>query len=331
MLERFRSTLFLRNALARTALAEFFGTFLLVFIGECIVAQFHLGISDFRPRRADFGWTQICVGWGFAVTFSIMAVAKVSGGHLNPAVTLMLYTFGKIDTLRMVAYVVAQTAGAFVGAAGTYAVYYDAIHTYDPLLNTTAGIFTTFPPASGYLSASGVFIDQVAGTGVLCVFIAVIIDPRNEVPAHLHALLFGFVIMMVIAGFGLHIGSPINPARDFGPRLFSALVYGSNVFTLTHIVEGGWYTYFLLPILGPLVGAVLAGWLYAIFAGYQIPAAVAAKDNDDCAGGTTAAVALGCCYQQKASATAATTTTNNNNRRTPKNGGGTNAALLQQK
>jgi len=261
--ERLRARLHARNPLLRGAIGEFFGTFLLVFIGECIVAQFHL----LNHRNS---WIQINVGWGFAVAFSVLAVAKVSGGHINPAVTAMLWSFGLVPHVQAAVYCLAQVLGGFVGAAATNLFYKELIDQMEVDHGrtvtgqfATAGIFTTFGPEN--LSAPTIFIDQAVGTGILCLFIAAIIDKRNQVPQHMHALLFGFVIMMIGCAFGQHIGYPINPARDFGPRLFAAIIYGGEVFTTPY-----WY-YFLLPILGPIVGGIAAGWMYYLFAGYHIP------------------------------------------------------------
>ncbi|KAH7697435.1 major intrinsic protein [Aphelenchoides avenae] len=191
----------------------------------------------------------------------------------------MFWTFGAVDIKTTVVYILAQTLGAFVGAAGVYFFYIDAINHFDGGVrtvvgvNATAGIFTTFAPT--WLSACGAFVDQAVGTGILCLFIAAIIDPKNNIPAHLHALLFGFVVMMIGCAFGLHIGYPINPARDFGPRLFAALVYGGEVFTHPYPA------YFLMPVLGPIVGAVLGGWMYVLFAGAQIPDETSLPDRSD--------------------------------------------------
>ncbi|KAI1728575.1 major intrinsic protein domain-containing protein [Ditylenchus destructor] len=293
MLEQLRHKLFIRNKLIRGAVGEFFGTFLLVFIGDCIVTQYHLGTACSGLDRN--AWININIGWGFAVVFGIFVVSRSSGGHINPAVTLMLYTFGAVDLKTTAVYFVAQTIGAFFGAAATYGFYIDAIDdrgltlpisafatrcvaaqqiTLDPpdklkYLQLTAGIFTSFP--AQHLSLTGAFVDQAVGTGILCLLIAAIIDKRNEVPAHMHALFFGFVVMMIGCSFGLNVGYPINPARDFGPRLFASIIYGTDVFTVPHSL------YFLMPILGPLFGGVAGGWIYYIFSGYQIPDASDAR------------------------------------------------------
>jgi len=269
--ERFRSRLYIKNCLARKALAEFFGTFLLVFIGLCVNAQTLLGGGKVNS------FIQVNIGWGFAVTFGVLVAAKTSGGHLNPAVTAMMLAFGQICPLTAVVYMVAQTVGAFFGAAATYLFYWESIRHYINLPTftdvyfataNTATIFATgvesiSPNVMEKLSWLTVFMDQFVGAGLFCLIIAAVVDKRNEIPSHLHALLFGFAIMMIGCAFGLHIGYPVNPARDLGPRLFAFLIYGSLVFTSNPF-------YFLAPVLGPIAGGIACGWIYYGFAGYQI-------------------------------------------------------------
>uniref|UniRef100_A0A915DWZ8 Aquaporin n=1 Tax=Ditylenchus dipsaci TaxID=166011 RepID=A0A915DWZ8_9BILA len=298
MIENWRHKLLIPNKLARGALGEFFGTFLLVFIGDCIVAQTVL--SGKVTAHATNAWININVGWGFAIVFCILVVGRSSGGHINPAVTVLLYTFGAVNALTTVVYCIAQTVGAFFGAAAVYLYYYDAMNAYHQDLYTnprkyfgisvgnsanwleqlnaadklkymhlTAGMYCSFPQF--YLSLGGAFVDQMVGTLILCLFIAAIIDKRNEIPAHLHALMFGFVVIMIGCSLGMNVGYPINPARDFGPRRAHP-------------------TYFLMPILGPLVGGVLGGWIYYLFSGFQIvtPEEAAAHKNHGHAGSNIA-------------------------------------------
>jgi len=286
MLENWRHKVFIKNKLARGALGEFFGTFLLVFIGDCVVAQTVL--SRTVNNKDLNSWLNINVGWGFAIVFCILIVGRSSGGHINPAVTVMLWSFGAVDAVTTAVYCVAQTVGAFFGAAAVFLYYFNAMSVHNEKMYTetssvtwfdrldggqnqklkylhlTAGIYTSFP-SGDYLSTAGAFVDQVVGTAVLCLFIAAILDKRNEIPAHLHALFFGFVVMMIGCGFGMNVGYPINPARDFGPRLFAALVYNFDVFLVPDPA------YWIMPILGPFVGGVLGGWLYYLGSGFQIP------------------------------------------------------------
>src|SRR5205807_2478155 len=91
------------------------------------------------------GYTNITLGWGLAVLMGICVAGRVSGAHLNPAVTLALAGFRDFPWSKVLPYCVAQVAGAFGGAALVYLNYLPAFHHYDPDLSKTAGVFTTFP------------------------------------------------------------------------------------------------------------------------------------------------------------------------------------------
>lgn len=129
--------------------------------------------------------------------------------------------------------------------------------------NATAGIFTSFPAA--HISNSGAFVDQVAGTALLLFFVCVVVDPRNNIPKYLHPLCFGFALIVIGFCYGMNVGYPINPARDFGPRLFAAVAgYGWGVFTYHNY-------YFWVPIVAPLIGGPLGALLYHTFIGAHAP------------------------------------------------------------
>uniref|UniRef100_A0AC34PYU3 Aquaporin n=1 Tax=Panagrolaimus sp. JU765 TaxID=591449 RepID=A0AC34PYU3_9BILA len=262
MLDRLKSRVKINNKLVVNAISETFGTFMLLLIGLSVIAQLHLKRWEMNT------WIQINVGWGFAVTFSALLVSRTSGGHLNPAVSFMMFTFGKIDFISLIVYCICQVLGAFLGACLVYVVYYDLINHFDNGIraisgpNGTASVFTTFPP--DFLSVHGAFLDQVIGTGILCLFIVVILDPKHKIPAYLHQLYFGLVLMMIGTGFGANLGYPLNPARDLGPRIFASFVYGMEVFSFPY--PGYW----LIPVFAPVAGAVLFGWMYHIFVGFHM-------------------------------------------------------------
>lgn len=261
--ELLRRHIHITSPLARNALSEFFGTFMLLFIGLTTVMQLILSSEKMNT------WIQINVGWGLAISFTVYLCAKTSGGHYNPAVSLAMVSFGKLPFTHFLVYIVVQTAGAFVGAAASYGLYYDQFVYHEQgggkiLLGPkgTARCFCSFPEP--HVSNLSCFFDQVAGTGLLVFFVAVIIDKRNGIPEAAHPWLFGFVLMMIGCCLGLNLGYPINPARDLGPRLFAWMLYGSEVFTVHNY-------YFWIPIIAPLFGAVMAAWLYHICVGAHIP------------------------------------------------------------
>jgi glycerol uptake facilitator protein len=184
----------------------------------------------------------------------IYVSVRISGAHLNPAVTLALAVFRGFPWRKVIPYSLAQTLGAFAGAAVVFWNYRPAFASFDPALEKTAGIFTTFPafPAS---PAAG-FLDQVIGTALLLLLVFAIVDERNQLPGWLAPILIGAVVVGIGASFGALHGYAINPARDFGPRLFVVLAGFKN----NGLIDGSGV--FWAPVAGPLVGAVLGGGLY---------------------------------------------------------------------
>uniref|UniRef100_A0A0R3S6Z5 Aquaporin-9 n=1 Tax=Elaeophora elaphi TaxID=1147741 RepID=A0A0R3S6Z5_9BILA len=233
------------------------------FIGTSIIAQLHL------PHGTINTWVQINVGWGFAITISVMSVSHISGGHLNPAISVLFFSMGVLDIISLLVYIISQHIGAFFGAAATYVIYRDAIDHYDggiravTGLNGTAGIFATYPQT--FVSPLAAYLDQIAGTGLLAFCVLVIIDPRNKIPSAARPLFFGISLLVIGCGFGLNCGYPLNPARDLGPRIFSYFIYGKEVFTHP------WTCWFLVPIIGPTLGALIGGWFYIVLVGSHIP------------------------------------------------------------
>lgn len=174
------------------------------------------------------------LGWGLALTAAIYVSGGVSGGHVNPAVTVGLASIGRISWDKCAHYMFAQYLGAFLGSALTFAVYYEALNTQYPSFevtgaNGTAGIFGTIPSSS----VATCFLDQLVGTSFFLLLIAAITDEKNmKVPTGLIPIAIGFTdLSLIIFAFGYNSGAPLNPARDFAPRLLSSLVgWGSGVF-----------------------------------------------------------------------------------------------------
>ena len=150
---------------------------------------------------------------------------------------------------------------AFVASAVVFATYYDALSAFDSGVRqvqgatATAGIFATYPQP--FLSTVGGLIDQIVGTALLLACVLAITDQRNAgPPSWLAAPLIGGLVVAIGVAFGFNAGYAINPARDLGPRLFTAVAgWGPGVFT----AGGGWWW---VPIIAPIVGAILGAWLY---------------------------------------------------------------------
>ncbi|MCW5965999.1 MAG: aquaporin family protein [Bryobacterales bacterium] len=235
-------------------IAELVGTFILLLLGQGSVAMVVLFSTGTPGEVVSGGYTNIVIGWGLGVTFGIYAAGKITGAHLNPAVTVALACFRGFPWRKVLPYSIAQIVGAFLASALVYWNYLPAFRAFDATLEKTAGIFTTFPAFPAQLSAG--FLDQVVGTALLLFLIFALTDERNQPSGILTPILVGLVVVAIGISFGRLHGYAINPARDFGPRLFVALAgFRNNGLTDGSLV-------FLVPILGPLLGGVLGGLLY---------------------------------------------------------------------
>ncbi|MBX6315235.1 MAG: MIP family channel protein [Isosphaeraceae bacterium] len=258
----------LRSAL----MGEFLGTALLLLLGDGVVASVVL-----LGKQAD--WIVITTGWGLAVALGVYASGRLSGGHLNPAVSLALAARGEFPWSRLVPYVVAQVAGAFVGAVLVYLDYGAAFATFErehgivrgalvegKLAGPAAGgaaVFATFPAFDDWGRS---FFSEFLGTAVLLFGVRALTDPRNAATARpLQPALVGALVWSIGLSLGGLTGYAINPARDLGPRLAAAaLGWGPAVFQ-----SHGWY--FWVPIVAPLVGGVGGAALYDLAIGRHLP------------------------------------------------------------
>ncbi|MGD0001947.1 MAG: MIP/aquaporin family protein [Bryobacteraceae bacterium] len=253
-----------RHGLLAEVVAEFLGTLVLLAFGGGVVAMVVLFGSGVPGEVVSGGWTNITLGWGLAVTFGVYLSIRISGGHLNPAVTLALAVFRGFPWRKVIPYCLAQVAGAFAGSALVFFNYREAIARFDPGLEKTAGIFTTFP-AFPDVPAAG-FFDQVIGTALLLLLIFAIGDERNLPPqANLAPLVVGLIVVAIGVSFGKLHGYAINPARDFGPRLLTVLVgYKNNGLTAGSSV---WW----VPIAGPLAGGLIGAGMWDLVLRRMLP------------------------------------------------------------
>ena len=244
-----------KSTLRAELIAEFLGTFVLILFGTGVVAMVVLFPTKNPGQTIHGGFTNITLGWGLAVMMGIYVAGKVSGAHLNPAVTLALAVFRNFPWRKVLPYSVAQTAGAFAAAALVFWNYLPAFRTVDPQLERTAGVFTTFP-AFPELPQAG-FLDQVIGTGLLVLLIFAITDEFNAPPgANMTPAMIGLVVVAIGMSFGAMHGYPINPARDLGPRLFTVCA-GFRNNGLTNGTRVWW-----IPVVAPLLGGVAGAALY---------------------------------------------------------------------
>lgn len=244
-----------KPSLVAELVAEFLGTMVLILFGNGVVAMVALFPTHNPGETIHGGFTNITLGWGLAVTMGIYIAGKISGAHLNPAVTLAFAVFRKFPWSKLVPYTIAQTAGAFVAASLVFWNYLPAFHRVDPQLETTAGVFTTFPAFPDQPQAG--FLDQWIGTALLVLLIFAIVDELNMPPeANLAPLMIGLVVVAIGMSFGGMHGYAINPARDFGPRLFTVVAGFRN----NGLTDGSrvWW----IPVAGPLLGGLTGAAIY---------------------------------------------------------------------
>jgi glycerol uptake facilitator protein len=259
-------------------IAEFFGTMVLILFGDGVVAMVVLfGHNPAIPGEVVMGgYTNIVIGWGLAVTFGIYVAGTVSGAHLNPAVTLALAATKRFPWSKVLHYIVAQFAGAFVGALLLFINYHPKWILVDPNLDHTTGIFSTFPAVPGFWPG---FFDQVVGTALLVGLIFAVVDKLNALPgSNLAPIVIGLLVVAIGISFGGMNGYAINPARDLGPRLF-AVVAGFKNNGLTD-GTGIW----LPPVIGPIIGGLLGGFAYDLFIGKTLVSAHAVVAGDRASG-----------------------------------------------
>jgi MIP family channel proteins len=252
------------TATRREALAEFLGTFVLIMFGVGVVAQVSLG------GGAAGNYLSINLAWGLGVVMGVYVAGGVSGAHLNPAVTLALAVWRGFAWEKVGPYILAQVAGAFTASAIVYVTYADALRHFDGGIRQvsgalgTAGIWATYPQP--WLSTTGGLIDQIVGTALLILVVFALSDSRNLQPqSNVGPIVVGLLVVVIGMAYGLNAGYAINPARDFGPRLFTAVAgWGGDVFN----AGGGWWW---VPIAGPLIGGVAGGYVYDMFVGRRHP------------------------------------------------------------
>ncbi len=243
--------------------AEFAGTMILILIGLGVVAQVAAGgIGD----HDSIAWA-----WGLGATLGMYVAGRVSGAHLNPALTVALAAFAGFQWRKVAPFALAQTLGAFVAALLVRWNYSEVLAKADPG-NTikTQTVFSTLP-GNGALPVSewGAFRDQVIGTAILVFVIFALVESRNNPPlANLAPVVIGLLVVGIGMAWGTDAGYAINPARDFGPRLASFLTgYGEAM----RDQYGNFYWY--IPIVAPLIGGLVGGGLWRGLVGRFLPAA----------------------------------------------------------
>lgn len=236
--------------------AEFAGTMILILFGVGVVAQVVSGGEEGSLGDHD----SIAWGWGLGVMFGIYVAGRITGAHLNPAVTFAFALFRGFEWSKVGPYVIAQVLGAFVGALLVRWNYSDMISAIDPEHTTaTQTIFSTLP-GNGTLpvSVGSALLDQIIGTAILLFLIVAVTDSRGTAPlANMAPMIVGLIVVAIGFAWATNAGYAINPARDFGPRLASFITGYSGAWRDQY---GG--LYFWVPIIGPLIGGPIGVFLY---------------------------------------------------------------------
>ncbi|MCE5959571.1 aquaporin family protein [Pediococcus pentosaceus] len=228
------------NSLSLQLLGEFIGTFVLVLLGDGVVA----GVSLRKSKAEGSGWIAITLGWGLAVTLGVYASSFLSPAHLNPAVSVGMAIAGKFPWSSVIPYSIAQILGGLVGGIVVWIHYYPHWkETKDK--DAILGTFATEPAIRNY---SMNFISEVVGTAVL--IFGLLAFTRGQFTQGLNPIAVGVLITAIGLSLGGTTGYAINPARDLGPRLAHAMLPIANK-------GGSDWAYSWVPILGPVVGAIL--------------------------------------------------------------------------
>jgi glycerol uptake facilitator protein len=265
-------------------MAEFLGTFVLIMFGDGVVAMAVAALNQSGRAAtkttiflASGDWLLIVFGWMFAVICGVYVAGGVTGAHINPAVTIANAVKRGFPWSKVPGYIAAQVAGAFVAAFVVWWVYHNAIDSYLLVTHATKktslatySIFATFP-AGYYHSIGGPLLDEVVGTFLLVLVVFAISDEFNIAPTgNLGPLIVGVIVAAVGSSFGANTGYAINPARDFGPRLFAwiagwgKLALPGNYKTMPP-GDGSINVYFWIPIIGPIIGGIIAAIVYDLF------------------------------------------------------------------
>ena len=226
-------------------LAELIGTFILIYFGAGVVASVLL--KDTKAQGS--GWLVICIAWATAVTVAIYAVGRISGAHINPAVTIALAVAGEFPWKDVFPYIVGQFIGASLGAAATYIHYLPHWERTESKEDKLA-VFSTAPAIENKFSN---LLSEILGTWMLLFLIMSI--GANNFSKGINPMLIGLIILLIGLGIGSTTGYAINPARDLGPRIMHSIlpIKGKG--------DSDW-KYAWIPVVGPLLGGCLGSLSY---------------------------------------------------------------------
>jgi glycerol uptake facilitator protein len=249
-----------RNSAFGELVHEFIGTAVLILLGDGVVANVLFG-TRLGSGYLDFnatGWIIIVWGWGMAVAIAVYVAGGLTGAHINPAVTLAAVVRRGMPLGKAIGWMIAQVAGAFFGAFLVWVAYSGQFAG-----NGYTNVFYT-GPANADVGVVNAVLSELIGTAMLLFGIYGIVDSKNLAPqSNMIPFMIGLLVFSIGLSLGMSTGYAINPARDFGPRLFANLLPGGAADAWA-IIPGWGLPYFWVPIVAPLVGGPLGAWLYDI-------------------------------------------------------------------
>lgn len=230
-------------------LAEIIGTMILIIFGGGVVA----GVVLKGSKAEGTGWVLITIAWGLGVTMGVYASGNVSGGHINPAVTLGFAAIGEFPWAKVPMYISAQIIGAFIGGVIVFLNYLPHWRATEDK-GAKLAVFSTDPAIRSPFSN---LVSEILGTFVLVMGLLFI--GANDFTQGLNPAIVGLLIVAIGMSLGGTTGYAINPARDLGPRIAHALLPIPNK-------GGSDWSYSWVPILGPVLGGIYGAIFYkAIF------------------------------------------------------------------
>jgi glycerol uptake facilitator protein len=230
-----------------TFLAELVGTMFLIMLGDGVVAAVVLA----KSKAENSGWMVITTGWAMAVAMGVYVSGRISGGHINPAVTIGLAAIGKFPWSEVPKYIAAQFLGAILGAVVVWLAYLPHWSVTEDQGKKLA-VFCTGPAIRSFPKN---VLTEVIATFVLVFGILAIVANKEPGQSGLTPLLVGFLVWALGLSLGASTGFPMNPARDLGPRLAHALL------PIAGKGPSDW-GYAWVPVVGPIIGGILGAAAY---------------------------------------------------------------------
>lgn len=274
----------MQDTWTRQYLAEFIGTFLLVFIGcGTVFVAVYIGVfKDLLPIM----WM-----WGFAVAIAVYVGATVSGAHFNPSVTIGLAVWRGFPWKQVIPFCLSQLCGAFCAAAALWLLYQGFAAPFEAANHLVRGqfgsqlsamVFACYIPNPGLVGFTPEayakvplyvgFLAEVIGTMLLFIMILTLLEERNGVkpPINAFPVILGFVVFVIVALTAPLSMTSLNGARDLGPRILAYFLgWGSMAFPGP---RGDWW----IPTIAPIIGSILGGgvYQYVIHPLFPVPAPV---------------------------------------------------------